>query len=68
MMKSKTSIKKGDKVIMNSKYRVSEKNKGVIFTVASEPWNCCGTMVVRLDNYSGSYAVDGLSFVKVEDI
>lgn len=54
-------LKIGDKVIMNDKYRVAEKNKGVVFTVRSEPWNCCGTMVVLLDNYRGGYAVDGLT-------
>ncbi len=57
-------LKIGDKVVMNDKYRVAEKNKGVVFTVKSEPWNCGGTEVVLLDNYSGGYAVDGLSLAK----
>lgn len=57
-------LKIGDKVIMNDKYRVAEKNKGVVFTVRSEPWNCCGTMVVLLDNYRGGYAVDGLTLAE----
>ena len=57
-------LKIGDKVIMNDKYYVAEKNKGVVFTVRSEPWNCCGTMVVLLDNYRGGYAVDGLTLAE----
>jgi len=59
-------LRTGDKVIMNDKYYVSEKNKGVVFTVRSEPWNCCGTMVVLLENYRGGYAVDGLTLVERE--
>ena len=43
----------GDKVVMNDKYRVSEKNKGKEFEVISEPWNLCGTMVVKLKGYVG---------------
>ena len=57
-------LKIGDKVVMNDKYSVSEKNKGVVFTVRSEPYNCCGTMVVLLENYRGGYAVDGLTKVE----
>ena len=57
-------MKIGDKVVMNDKYRVAEKNKGVVFTVVSKPWNCCGTKVVLLDGYRGGYAVDGLTVVE----
>ncbi len=56
-------MKKGDRVVMNDKYRVAEKNQGVVFTVASEPWDCCGTKVVLLEGYRGGYAVDGLTVV-----
>lgn len=42
-------IKIGSKVKMNDKYRVSAKNKDKVFEVVSEPWNLCGTMVVKLD-------------------
>lgn len=59
-------IKKGSKVKMNDKYRVSEKNKDKVFTVASEPWNLCGTMVVKLEGISGGYALDGLEEVQDE--
>ena len=54
----------GDIVVMNSKYWVSDKNKGKEFTVKSEPWNLCGTMVVKLEGYSGGYALDGLTIVE----
>lgn len=55
---------KGKKVIMNDKYYVSEKNKGKVFTVITEPYNVCGSDVVKLEGYSGCYAVDGLTVVE----
>lgn len=57
-------LKIGDKVIMNDKYYVSDKNKGVVFTVKSEPWDLCGTQVVLLEGYSGGYSVYGLTKVE----
>lgn len=57
-------MKPGDKVMMNDNYHVSETDKGKVWTVTSEPWNCSGTMVVKLEGKSGGYAVDGLSLVK----
>lgn len=54
-------LKKGDKVIMNDKYYVNEKNKGKTFTVRAEPSMVCGTLVVWLEDYKGCYAVDGLT-------
>lgn len=54
----------GDKVIMNDKYHVVERNKGKVWTVRSEPWNCCGITVVLLEGYRGCYAVDGLEKVE----
>lgn len=45
---------KGKKVVMNDKYHVSEKNKGKIFEVASEPYNVCGTVVVKLKGLAGA--------------
>ena len=38
---------KGKKVVINDKYYVSEKNKGKIFEVTSEPYSVCGTVVVK---------------------
>lgn len=57
-------MKTGDKVVMNDKYYVSEKNKGKVWTVCSEPWECGGTLVVLLEDYHGGYAVDGLDIVQ----
>lgn len=57
------NLKIGDKVIMNDKYRVSAENKGKVWTVDSEPWECCGTTVVRLEGKAGGYAVDGLDLM-----
>lgn len=53
----------GDKVVMNDKYVVAEKNKGKEFMVRSEPWDLCGTECVLLEGYRGGYAVDGLTLV-----
>lgn len=57
-------MKIGDNVIMNDKYYVSKQNKGKVWTVSSEPWECCGTLVVLLEGKSGGYAVDGLDIVQ----
>lgn len=46
-----------------SEYYVSAENKSRIWTVASEPWMCCGTLVVKLEGKSGGYAVDGLDII-----
>ena len=54
----------GDKVVMNDKYHVAERYKGVVFTVRSAPWECCGTKVILLEGYRGGYAVDGLTKVE----
>ena len=58
-------LKPGDKVVMNDLYYVSEENRGKVWTVRSEPWDCCGTLVVKLEGKVGGYAVDGMD--KVED-
>ena len=57
-------LKPGDKVVMNDRYHVSEENKSKVWTVKSEPWNCCGTMVVKLEGKAGGYAVDGLDLLE----
>lgn len=60
-------MKPGDKVVMNDNYHVGEVNRGKVWTVKSEPWNCCGTMVVKLEGKSGGYAMDGLDVVREAD-
>lgn len=59
-------LKIGDKVRMNDKYHVSAEKREKVWTVCSEPWMCCGTMVVKLEGKSGGYAVDGLDVVMEE--
>lgn len=54
----------GDVVVMNDKYHISEKNRGVEFTVRCEPYDCCGTLCVLLEGYKGCYAVDGLTKIR----
>ena len=60
---NKIMFKPGDKVVMNDNYRVSDANKGRVWEVRSEPWMCCGTLVVSLAGKAGGYAVDGLDLV-----
>lgn len=60
-------LKPGDKVVMNDHYHVSEENRGKIWTVRSDPWVCCGTLVVKLEGKAGGYAVDGLDLVEGND-
>ena len=57
------NLKIGDKVVMNDKYHVSAENKGKVWMVDSEPWECCGTTVVRLEGKAGGYAVNGLDLI-----
>ena len=57
-------LKPGDKVRMNNNYHVSDADKGKVWTVRTEPWMCCGTLVVGLVGKSGGYAVDGLDLVE----
>lgn len=57
-------LKPGDKVKMNNNYYVSNPNKDIIWTVKSEPWMVCGTLVVKLEGKAGGYAVDGLDLVE----
>ncbi|MEG0505403.1 MAG: hypothetical protein RR547_12210 [Raoultibacter sp.] len=60
------SIKKGSTVVMNDKYYVSEKLKGKVWVVRSEPRELCGAMCVLLEDYIGEYALDGLTEIKGE--
>ncbi|WP_324825100.1 hypothetical protein [Sinanaerobacter sp. ZZT-01] len=57
------TIKKYDKVKMNDKYYVPEKNRDKTFSVITEPQEVCGTLSVWLEGYRGCYAVDGLTVV-----
>lgn len=58
------NITKGDRVKMNDKYFVSEKNKDKVFTVTTEPQEVCGTLSVWLEGFRGCYAVDGLTKIE----
>ena len=62
--RGRMSIKVGDKVRMNDRYYVSEKNRNKEFTVASNPHIVCGTACVWLKEFNGCYAADGLESVK----
>lgn len=53
-------------VRMNGKYHVSEEKKGKVWEIASQPWDVCGKLVVKLKGMTGSYAVDGLELAMEE--
>lgn len=54
---------KGDYVVMNDKYSVSEENKGRVFRVRSSVGEVCGKLCVWLSYYPGVYAADGLTLI-----
>lgn len=55
------TLKVGDIVFMNDKYKVPERYQGQLFTVRSKVQDICGTPCVFLKNYTGAYAVNGLT-------
>lgn len=55
------TLKVGDIVFMNDKYKVPERLQGQVFMVRSDVQDICGTHCVFLENYTGAYAVDGLT-------
>lgn len=59
-------LKVGDKVIMNGKYYVSQRNRGRIFTVATAPREIYGMQMVHLEDKAGCYAVEGLTKIQQE--
>lgn len=51
-----TVFKIGDKVTLNNRYDrygIVEKYKGKVFMVESEPFDICGTQVIKLKDVSG---------------
>jgi hypothetical protein len=57
----KSGLKPGDKVIMHTCYEPrKEKYRDKVWTVDSEPWELCGSEVVRLEDYSGGFATEFL--------
>lgn len=56
-------LKPGDKVMMNNRYHVSNKNTNKVFIVKTEPQEISGTLCVWLEEYKSCYAADGLTKV-----
>lgn len=42
----------------------AEKYAGRVWTVASEPWEVCGSRVVKLEGFSGGFDCERLELVK----
>jgi hypothetical protein len=56
-----SGLHKGDKVVMHTCSEASmEKYKDKVWTVASEPWDLCGSEVVLLEGKSGGFATEYL--------
>jgi hypothetical protein len=54
----------GDQVVMHS-CREALKHGGKVWTVKSEPWDLCGSEVVKLEGFSGGFATEFLQKVDV---
>ena len=65
-------INKGDKVVIVGSAE-EEDYKGCIFEVLSEPYNVCGSMIVKMKcnetckNFGGGYDVEFLKKVEVKE-
>lgn len=58
------ALKPGDHVIMVNCYEARlDKYKDKVFTVRSEPWDLCGTEVVKLEGKTGGFATEFLKKV-----
>lgn len=56
-----SGLHKDDRVVMHTCYEASlDKNKDKVWTVASEPWDLCGSEVVLLEGYRGGFATEYL--------
>jgi len=57
-----TKMPIGTKVIMVNCFE-AEKYQGKVWTVASEPWQCCGAKLVLLEGFRGGFDVKRLKKV-----
>ena len=59
----KSGLKSGDRVTIVNCYE-AEKYNGRIWTVESEPWECCGSEIVLLEGKSGGFDTSRLKKVE----
>lgn len=60
-------LKPGDQVVMYGCAETrSEKYKNKVFTVRSEPWELCGSEVVKLEGIVGGFATEFLRQVDTQ--
>lgn len=57
-------LRKGDKVVMHTCLE-APYHHGRIWTCASDEWEMCGSQVVFLEGFSGSFAAEFLQYVDV---
>ena len=55
----KSKFKTGDKVIMVN-CREAETKAGIEWECISEPWDCCGSEVIKLKGKAGGFATSCL--------
>ena len=55
----------GTKVVMVDCLE-AETYAGKVWTVVSKPWECCGSILVRLEGYCGGFDVTNLEEVEDE--
>lgn len=62
-----SGLKPGDQVVMiNCLEARSEDNKGKVWLVTTEPWDVCGSEVVKIKGKSGGFATKCLRKVEVD--
>lgn len=67
-MKQKTiKLKIGDKVKMVN-CREAKTYEGVVWKCVSEPWDCCGAKIIKLNGKSGGFDVSCLEKIEEENI
>jgi hypothetical protein len=65
MSKRLSTIRKGDRVkIVNCYEARSGKYDGVVFEVKSEPWDLCGSEVVRIESESKTFPSFATEFLE----
>lgn len=61
-----SGLKPGDQVVMVNCFEAkSEENKDKIWLVTTEPWDVCGSEVVKLEGKRGGFATKCLRKVEV---
>jgi hypothetical protein len=59
-----SGLTKGEQVVMHTCREASNpKYAGKVWTTTSEPWDLCGSEVIKLEGFSGGFATEYLKRV-----